>query len=143
MLAEGTSRAARAMGAWRRGLELTLEGLAGDPDSYVLKLLAVTFRGLARDAAFPDDAARIMTDIRAAGVNPFALMYLGIAYAHRGDSASAIDILRYGLAHGRLAGRGWWTVWTPALKQAPGFMELIEDYDREADRRRRLYGSAS
>ena len=143
VLAEHTGRTARALATWRRGLELTLEGLAGDPDSYVLKLFAAAFRGFSRDAAFPDDAARIMTDIKAARVNPFALIYLGIAYAHRGDSASAIDVLGYGLSHGRLAGSGWWTVWTPTLAQAPGFSTLIADYDSEVDRRRRRYGGTS
>jgi len=142
-LAARTGRAARALASWRRGIELTLEGLAGDRDSYALKLFAATFRGYAGDATFPDDAERIMNDVRAANLNPFPLMYLGSAYAYRGDAARAIDVLRYGLRRGRLAGSGWWTVWTPALKQAPGFRELQGEYDSEVDRRRRRYDRAS
>jgi hypothetical protein len=84
-----------------------------------------------------------MTDIKREGLNPFALVYLAIAYAHRGETANAIDVFRYVLTTGRLAGRGWMTVWTPALTNAPGFKQLTNEYLELEERRRRRYGDAS
>jgi TolB-like protein/tetratricopeptide (TPR) repeat protein len=143
VFAQRAGRAARAQDLWRRGLELTLEGQQEDPESGVLKLFAASFRGFAGDAAFSAEAERTMKEIAAANLNPWALVYLALAHGYRGDTARALEVLRYGLSHGRLTGHPWMTVWAPALKDAPGFAELLRDYDREAERRRRRYGRAS
>ncbi|HLG56890.1 MAG TPA: protein kinase [Vicinamibacterales bacterium] len=143
VFAAGTGRVARAQELWRRGLELTLEGQQEDADSGVLKLFASSFRGFAGDATFPVEAERTMKEIAATSLNPWVLVYLALAHGYRGDTVRALEVLRYGLSHGRLTGRVWLTVWAPALKDAPGFAELLRDYDREAERRRRRYGRAS
>ena len=143
VFAQRAGREARARDLWRRGLELTLEGQQEDPESGVLKLFAASFRGFAGDAAFSAEAERTMKEIAAANLNPWALVYLALAHGYRGDTARALEVLRYGLSHGRLTGHPWMTVWAPALKDAPGFAELLRDYDREAERRRRRYGRAS
>jgi serine/threonine protein kinase/TolB-like protein/tetratricopeptide (TPR) repeat protein len=145
-IAERTGRAARAHQLGQRGLDLTLEGLQSDPDNIGLNLYAATFRGFAGDAAFSGEAERMVKDIKSARVNPFALLFLATAYAHRGETDSALDLLRYGLKGGRLVGRGWMSsmrLWTPALKDAPGFKTLLDEYTSEEERRRSLYGSAS
>jgi hypothetical protein len=142
VLAERTGRAARAQQLWRRGRALALEGLSEDMDSVVLKIQAAAFLGYARDPAFPVEAARIVHDVKAARLNPWPLVHLATAYAYAGDNATAVDILRYQLDRGRLIGRGWMTFWTPGLKTAPGFKELLGDYEREEGRRHRLYGAS-
>jgi hypothetical protein len=142
-VAERTGSADRAQQLWRRGLQLAVEGLTTDPESATLRLYAAAFRGYTAATEFADEARRVMTDIKREGLNPFALVYLAIAYAHRGETANAIDVFRYVLTTGRLAGRGWMTVWTPALTNAPGFKQLTNEYLELEERRRRRYGDAS
>jgi len=107
------------------------------------KLFNLAFRGYADDATFPNEAARLIKEITSAGLNPWPMVYVATAYARRGRIATALEILRYGLDHGRLVGRVWMTVWTPALKNTPGFRDLLSKYEAEENRRRGLYGRAS
>jgi len=143
VIATNTGRRARGQQLWRRGMALTREGLDSDPESVTLKMFNLAFRGYANDPTFEVDAARIVSDVTAAGLNPFPLMYVGTGYAYRGDIPKALDILRYNIKRGRLSGRLWLTVWTPGLKDAPEFRQLLAEYEDEENRRRREYGGAS
>jgi serine/threonine protein kinase len=132
----------RAVLVWRRGLDLTRTTLAKDPDSIGIRLYCAGFLGLLGDASECEKQEReAIARAEAAGINPSEMRSLAGAHSHLGNTAHAMDLLRYSLRRGRLFGRPWLT--SPALERAEGFAELRQEFIAAEERRRRLYSGAA
>jgi eukaryotic-like serine/threonine-protein kinase len=130
----------KAQGLWRKGIQLTSDVLATDPDSVGMRIFLASFYGFLGDrVSFMRESAAAVAIVNASKLNPWEMIYLASAQAHLGDIEQSLASLRQLIAAGRLAGRSWLTVGAPELRAAPGFAAVLRDYDREEQRLRNLY----
>jgi hypothetical protein len=108
-----------------------------------MRLFLASFLGFLADPAFLREEASALDLMRAAGLNPWELVYLAGAHAHGGDMKRALEVLRSILRNGRLTGRIWLTVAAPTLLNTPGLEDRLREYDAEERRRLSLYAPAS
>jgi tetratricopeptide (TPR) repeat protein len=134
----------RARALWQRGVRLTKNALALDPESVGLHLYLASFHAVLGDrAALEREEATARMLAEAADLNPWELRHLAEAHALAGNPRRAIEILQNALRGGRFFARTAMTAVTPSLEQADGFDQLVREYDAAEDERRRLYGPGS
>lgn len=130
----------RAHRLWRRGLELSEENLAGDPEAVGMSLFRASFLGLLGDRpAFVRAETDAMALVAKDDLNPWELVYLAGAHAHLGNTARALDVLRTIINRGRLTGRFWMAMIARSLQEDPGYADVLRLYDDKERTRRRMY----
>ena len=130
----------RARALWRRGVELTSQGLQIDPDNPRMRAWRGAFYGYLgnREALSADEQ-----DVLAAPTKNVAdLMFLAAGRAALGDNGVAIDLLNQNLDEGRLF--SLWevqlTILAPKLVASPAFEEVRAAHEVFQARLEEQYG---
>jgi serine/threonine protein kinase/TolB-like protein/tetratricopeptide (TPR) repeat protein len=143
VLHDNTGRNERAQELWQKGLQLTRESLATNPDSVGMRLFLASFLGVLgdRDAFSRAEAsARALIEASELDPDPFELTYLVGAHAHLGDAEGALDILRSSLARRGIV-PPLVAVAAPSLRGTSGLDQLLREAAVVEQRRRRLYAA--
>jgi len=113
--------AGRASAVWQKGVELTRLALQSDSNNVRMRLLLATFHGLlGEDALFRDEEATALTALALSGLTqPWDMMYLAAAHAHRGDRARAVEILERQLQDLNVASLSVWALIGPERWTSP------------------------
>jgi tetratricopeptide (TPR) repeat protein len=134
-------RRERAEAFWQQGRQLARTSLENDPESIGMRFYYTSFLVVLGDRTARKEEADAYALAEAADINPLEQRYLASAHAHVGNTARALEVLRYALRRGRVFGRAW--LLAPELERADGFDDFKrEDFGAE-QRRRRLYGPGS